>query len=287
MKIDNQKLLQKLNELKSIIKKDITKKYKADGTINYSFSNNEINYDKEIIPLDNRLRILAISDLHIGNELERPDLLYRAFNYCTKEGIYLIMCCGDILDGTYTSGKQNITDVYKQLNRFIKLYPYDDNILTFALAGDHDESILTKFKIDIVSACENHHPDIIISNYGNDDINVSNDTLHLFHKGNLKKLKKSNGRVILCGHNHQFKTAIYGEKLNINVPTLSDITENLPSTLDIELFLNNKKFKGVEIKHIYFGHKDMILSEQEIDLPPKKKDEPSIQKKKHLQTIKK
>ena len=43
---------------------------------------------------ENLIKCLVISDLHFGNKLERLDLLDRAFNYCIKNNIHIILCCG-------------------------------------------------------------------------------------------------------------------------------------------------------------------------------------------------
>lgn len=55
---------------------------------------------------ENNLKLLVISDLHFGNELERIDLVNRAYNYCIKNNIHIILCTGDIVDGSYSSGVQ-------------------------------------------------------------------------------------------------------------------------------------------------------------------------------------
>ncbi len=271
LKIDNKRLSQMLTELKYMGSFIPKRNYHENGQIGYTQSKKEEIYgDKEIITNSRNLRILAISDLHIGNELERPDLLYRAFNYCAKEGIHLIMCCGDILDGTYTAGEQNIPDVYKQLNKFLNTYPKDDNILTFAVGGDHDESVLNNYGLDIIPACYHYRPDIVIGDYRNVSINIANDKLHLYHKGNKNKIDKDNPSIVLRGHSHIFKTGIHSNRLHITVPTLSGITKALPSALDLNLSLNkNGKFQEAIIEHIYFGDKDMILGYQTFKIPNK------------------
>lgn len=52
------------------------------------------------------MKLLAISDLHFRNELERINLINRAFNYCTKNGINIILCGGNFIDGNYNKGTQ-------------------------------------------------------------------------------------------------------------------------------------------------------------------------------------
>lgn len=48
----------------------------------------------------NRVKAVVISDTHIGSKYERLDLLNEIYNYCTKNGIYTIFYCGDIIDNS-------------------------------------------------------------------------------------------------------------------------------------------------------------------------------------------
>ena len=107
------------------------RKYYSNGNIRYNGVTSIYNLkdlknmsqDRTVITdtKENRVKVLLISDLHFGNELERIDLINKAFDYCAKNGIHLIFCGGDIIDGTYTAGSQKITDVYKQAEHFIKI----------------------------------------------------------------------------------------------------------------------------------------------------------------------
>ena len=74
------------------------------------------------------MKFLLISDLHFGNELENLKLIDRAYNYCIKNGINIILCGGDFIDGSFSKGSQKITDLYDQIEYFIKNYPQDKNI---------------------------------------------------------------------------------------------------------------------------------------------------------------
>ena len=73
-----------------------------------------------------------------------------AKNYCIKNDIHIILCGGDLIDGSFSKGSQKISDLYQQIDYFIKNYPHDDSILTFGVAGDHDLSALGKFSINMM-----------------------------------------------------------------------------------------------------------------------------------------
>ena len=100
-----------------------------NGETTLSFSTCfDLNKDNEIdiITAKNRdeFRVLAISDLHFGNELERLDLVNRAYNYCIKKGINIILCGGDFIDGGFTKGDQKFDTIYEQIDYFIKIYDF-------------------------------------------------------------------------------------------------------------------------------------------------------------------
>ena len=100
LKITPQQLYQELLKLKNL-GFTYSKKYYSDGTIKYNniktlhdlkkYKNNRLIQNETIITdkKESSVKVLAISDLHFGNDLERIDLLDRAFNYCVKNGIIL------------------------------------------------------------------------------------------------------------------------------------------------------------------------------------------------------
>ena len=82
----------------------ISRKYTSDGNIIYTFDKD--NSDKEdsfkLYNGDKILKIIAISDLHIGNARSDESAFNCIYNYAIKNNIHLIINCGDLLDGTYT-----------------------------------------------------------------------------------------------------------------------------------------------------------------------------------------
>lgn len=267
------------NELLTLKNKGIShsRTYYSDGTIKYknawrisdlkkcykSRSNKTIITDSS----ENNMKILLISDLHFGNELERIDLINRAFNYCIKNSINTILCGGDLIDGDFTKGTQRISDLYQQVEFFINNYPSDKNILTFSVAGDHDLSAFEHASLDIIQVCNNFRHDIVIGEYNNTIINLKNDKIHLYHhvsKGSLCYYVKA--PIILHGHLHRYKTEIFNNVLNITIPTLSNLVQAMPSVLELNLSFNKGYIDNALIKHIYLGKQDIILSESTFDL---------------------
>lgn len=250
--------------------------YYSDGTIEYksiskmkdlkTYRNDEQN--KTIITdmKENNMKLLLISDLHFGNEMERMDLIDRAYNYCIKNGIHIILCGGDFIDGSFTMGKQKISDLYQQIEFFLKNYPQDKSILTFGVAGDHDMSAINKESLDIIEICNNLRHDIIIGGYNNTNINLKNDKIHMYHYISGSKMQQTNAPIVLHGHYHRYSIKIINQSLNITIPSLSDIIQPMPSALELNLSFTKGYIKDTIIKHLYFGAQDVVLSEATFDL---------------------
>ena len=264
-----------------------SRKYYSDGTIKYKniseiseFNKyNTINVNKsETIITDkeeNVLKLLVISDLHFGNKLERLDLIDKAYNYCIKNSINIILCCGDLIDGPSTIGEQHITDLYKQLEYFIEKYPFDKNILTFAVGGNHDSSALTKSSLNIVELCNNYRHDVIIGGYGNTLVNLKNDKILMHHNiQNMNKQKNffKEAKIIFQGHFHKFLLEINNDKVYICVPTLSNIMQIRPSALEMTLYFTNGFINNISLKNISFDASYSILSQTNINGLGFKKD---------------
>lgn len=253
------------------------RKYYSNGAIKYEpitsvrmlddvYTSNE----KSIItsPDELELKVLLISDLHYGNKFERSDLVDRAFNYCIKNDIHIIFLCGDMIDGTFSRVEQYISNAYEQIEHFVKDYPFDKNILTFSVGGNHDEDGLRKTGQNIVEILKNYRHDIIIS-YNNFLIDVKNDQIQLFHNTSKGKLIKSKSSIILYGHYHKYSCEQEKSKiLHIYVPSLSDLNFNqpMPTAIQMTLQFNKGYIYDAYLNQIYFGDEDYILNEIKFNL---------------------
>lgn len=56
------------------------------------------------------------------------------------------------------------------------------------------------------------------------------------------------------------------DSLNVTIPTLSGIFQPMPSALELNLYFTIGYIVNSVIKHVYFGTKDIILSESAFDL---------------------
>ena len=249
-----------------------SRKYYSDGSIKYNkikkLKKLNENVNKTIITdnQENNMKFLLISDLHFGNEFENLGLIDRVYNYCIKNGINIILCGGDFIDGSFSKSPQKITDLYDQIEYFIKNYPQDKNILTFGVAGDHDFSTLKRASLDIIEICNNRRHDIIIGGYNNAEINIKNDKIHLFHNILGGRMHSAQAPIILCGHLHKYMTQQKNNSLYITLPTLSNINQQMPSALELDVSFSKGYISSTVIKHLYFGTQDFVLSESEFNL---------------------
>lgn len=273
----NREICEKLNidyktlyfELKKIknCKRNYDREYFYDGKI-ISKGNQKNKYGKGNtlnIGYNNTLRFLVISDLHYGNSLENVEAVNRAFNYAKKRKINIILACGDFIDGSFSKGKQIIERYFKQFEHFALDYPYDKDIITFGVGGNHDYSIKFIDEFDFIKFCSMYRDDIIIDNYANSFLNIGKETIQMHHE--IKGFPKieSSSKIILNGHIHKYdiKQVKDNHSLNIYIPTISNLIQTVPEALEIELSLNNEIIENINIKEICFGNTDIILSEKE------------------------
>lgn len=265
-------LTSKLLELKNL-GISYQRKYYSNGIIQYvpisrisCLKNNAKQSQEETIITDkfeNEIRIVASSDFHYGNSECRQDLIEKAFNYCVQNGIHIIMCGGDLLDGVFSKGTQIISDPYEQVKYFLENYPHDDSILTFSVGGDHDLSILNSSCLDLSLITSNYRPDVIIPGYNNSIINIKNDMIHLYHHTeNGVKFTRDAG-ITLHGHSHNYsiRTSYNGKSLDICVPSLSNILQPVPTILDMAIKFKNGFISEVCVKQIMLENQPIVLGE--------------------------
>ena len=269
--ISSQDLHRELLKLKGL-GVDTLKEYGFDGSIKY----HEVRYTKEVRSLEdvgskainvpekiNKVKLLLVSDLHFGNSLQRLDLVNKAFDYCVANGINLILCGGDFVDGSFTCGKQCVSDPYKQVEFFLNNYPRDDSILTFGVGGDHDLSLLHRYGLNLIKLCDDYRHDIVIGDFGNTLVGLKKSFIQLYHSSAGNRLSKPLGEIILHGHHHKFKieTNCNEDKIDILLPALCDIISIEPSALELTINFKGNSMENIGLKQIGLKEKPCVLSE--------------------------
>lgn len=242
----------------------INKKYYYNGDIRYYFENPfeipKINSLTIETPNNIKsLRLLLTSDSHFGNVKENLECTYQMFEHCIKENINLIFHLGDFFEGVnFNSGNTRIyNDPQEQIQKSLSRYPLVDNILTITLLGNHDSSFWLDAGIDIKTVLENKRHDIIPVGYKQGRVKVGNYYFILKHQISKVNLKSAEydpnySKIFLHGHSHRFKLISENSKLNIFVPSSSNMVDDqrensnflgtgIPSVIDVELIIEDDK----------------------------------------------
>lgn len=282
---------------------NVDRKYYYNGDISYSvanpfyFCNNRTN--KVILETPEniqKIRMLITSDTHLGNINDNIRAIDKMMEYCTKEGINIIINAGDFFEGIYPRNEKNIktNDPFEQIKYGLRNYPYDRNILTFVCLGNHDATFWLENGIDIRTVLLNRRHDIIPVGYGSGIIKIADNKILLHHPidrlDNYPLLSLPNCLVIK-GHSHKFKVYDGGDRIILCAPSTSNVMNcptptPFPSIIDMELtlykgsfqheyfqhflFINNEYIRVSEIEYsvVMKGHKKIKNKKSIIDLKP-------------------
>ncbi len=231
-----------------------------DGNINYK----ENNYNERSLKINlckDNFKALVISDMHIGNEYENLEYIYKAYEYARDKDIHIILNCGDIIDGNFSKGNQNIENIDKQIDRVLEKYPYDKHILNIICLGNHDITSL-EYGRDINQALK-IRPDFIPLNYGISLINIGKDQFIIKHPI-LTKFNLPSNKLVLKGHSHKAGVKINSNNFIINVPPLSDLCfteQENPGMIDMTLNLENEYIHSGYFKHLSVKNKITTLND--------------------------
>ncbi len=271
--LSNKQLYHRLNLLKNQ-GFNIERKYYYNGDITYQLVNKIIDETPAILTTkdDTIFEALLISDLHISDELERIDLLNKAYEFCNKQGINIIINTGDLIDGLRGIGDKKFQSMEKQIEYLLKVYPYDKNILNFLCLGNHDYDTIENSGIDLSTIIQNKRHDIISLGYEIGKINIKNDTLVVTHplSGPCRKHRKKlndmfKNSLILCGHRHTMKCSFHSNNSFVYIPSLSDLKYDMyytfPSAIKMTLTFENGFFHSGIFEHLLISDKVYKLSE--------------------------
>ena len=283
--LTNKQLFYRLNMLK-MNGYDFFKKYYNDGEITYTINNDikEKDNNTSIITSskDAKIDMVLISDLHLTHKLERLDLLNEVYDFCIKEGIHIIINCGDILDGFLGRDEdKKFLSSADQIEYLLKNYPFDKNILNFTCLGNHDYSILKKTGQNLENILLNYRHDIVPLGYGLGKLNIKNDVIMVRHpKTPISNPQGSiNNGFIISGHTHEAKNLSDKNLLHIYLPPLSDlkINENtLPGFVRATISFSNGHFCHGCFQQYIFLDKMYKVNESRYNLGSKEKGKSMI-----------
>ena len=250
---------------------NFSRKYQSDGVLIYEPLKKirDLDKDSDNVVLNTKIgsteeRFLVISDLHFGNENERIDLIERAYNFCIKNDIHVILIAGDIIDGTYTKNvkERDEQEVYEQVRHLVNDYPFDDRIINIGVLGDHDHSVLTTNYINLKEVLNNKRHDICIGGYNNTTISVKNDNIMLYHHINGGGVTQGYFYpIVIKGHGHTYNAIKRDDGvLYISAPALSSVMGDYPSALLLDVSFKDGYINEADVKQVLFLDKDEVVS---------------------------
>ncbi|MBQ8193048.1 MAG: metallophosphoesterase [Bacilli bacterium] len=224
----------------------------STGDIQFSIKNYlDDDSDENILytlPNDNFLRVVVLSDAHIGNSLQRLDFLEKTYNYCINNNIHTIFNCGDLLNGLLSSSRGSIIkkDYEKQINFFLKNYPFDSRIINFTILGNHDRDFYNG-GFDLKQLLNMKRFDIKVLGYEDSSIKIKNDKIRLIHPIDKNfGTFANNSKIIFRGHSHESKIKTVGGDNMIcsYVPSSCDMFYRdgyaYPGMFDVIILFNTK-----------------------------------------------
>lgn len=246
----------------------ISSEFYDDGNIRYVLKSNDLKHTIRLHLDDTaKFNALVISDIHIGNELENLSYLYKVYDYARYRDINIILNCGDVIDGSFSKGNQNITDIDKQIDKVITHYPYDKHILNIICFGNHDFCSVEQGH-DIGTFLNNRRPDLIDGGYGFTLVNIGNDQFVLKHPLPSKNCGVLPHKLILQGHHHKMLLKLNSSNFTVCVPPLSDLcfsSQENPGFVEMNLSLENGYIYNGLFKQMSVRKKIEVLSECSFD----------------------
>jgi len=256
------------------------KKYYADGTILYT-PNHEV-FPQSLSgtpiytePSTDEITLIAISDLHFGNQLENPRALDTIYNYCINNNIHIIINTGDIIDALSFgfNGLKKYDNYADLIDKSFRKYPQDNSILNFTILGNHDLDALIHIGQNIAKYLENYRPDIIPIGIGEGELSLKNSSILIKHPLKLGEEQPhkhiQDYAFVLRGHRHQTVLIDSGVP-QIFIPSLSNLkfhgNELPPEALKITIKFNNGHIHAINVSQLIIKGKVYPVNNLQIDL---------------------
>ena len=253
---------------------DFIRKYYHDGNIVYSPKkcySNQSDGKVDIIINEDIFKAIVISDIHFGSSFERLDALNKIYDYCISKNIHIIIVCGDLIDGYLGWNDKKISNGSEQIDYLLKNYPFDKNILNFAVLGDHDESVLETVGQDLAVVLNSYRHDIVVLGYNEGQIGIKKDILTVKHG---KKIGTLNKGLVLSGHSHSPFIKQSNQLCFVNIPSLSNLNFSresreklsIPYAYSMTIELKDGLFSNVLLKNLIVLDKVYSMSEVYLEL---------------------
>ena len=283
--ISHQEIYKIFRDLKQIGMK-FDKRYYEDGEMIYipkkdlSYSTKKSSANIITNQSCEHIKLMVISDLHIGSMYECIDKIHMTYEYCKNNNIHIIINAGDFLDGV-TIGREEckkFLNPIEQMEYACGVYPFDENILNFIVLGNHDIDSLSSFGIDFSTYLRNFRHDIIPLGYGYGRINIKNDKIFVTHPlciGVNNNIDLTSNYLLIKGHHHCTKSIIGGNgNCSFTAPSLSNIfiseDEFLPGATVFNIKFKNGFFDTIYVENLLINNRVNVISTLQYNVLPSK-----------------
>lgn len=229
LKLTNQELIDRLNKLK--MNGYLFDRECYEDRVYYKLKKS-LKEDKIPLTINHNnkdMRMMLISDFHIGSDYDSPEKFEYIYNYCIQNKIHSILVLGDIINGTKYEKSLRVKNIESQLCEFIEKYPYDSSINNYILLGNHDFHSIQQESFDISKMLFNSRYDFINLGYIESLIRIYGFPILLLHSNKDDSMIHKYLReypdisLVLEGHFHKFAIdRVNNSVIKLNVPTLSN-----------------------------------------------------------------
>ena len=124
-----------------------------------TFDEHEHHIDGEVVKFG------IISDTHLCNKWQQLTHLNTFYDICSERGISSIYHCGDLTDGYYKIRPGHIYELFmfgfdQQADYVIENYPHREDITTYFLTGNHDDTHIKNGGANIGPRIARDRPDM-------------------------------------------------------------------------------------------------------------------------------
>ena len=159
------------------------------GRRGYSSTKREVPRVDETYPfpaLLEPIEIGVISDSHLGNKHQQITHLNRFYDLCYDRGIQVMLNCGDITDGNGKVYRGQSYDLHThgsdaQVDYAADIYPKRKGMITYMIAGNHDESFYKSDGSDVVKRIAEKRDDLLYLGMYGANLKLGDIKIYMLH----------------------------------------------------------------------------------------------------------
>lgn len=208
--------------------------YNSDGDIIYSEKKQKLEDPIKLRAKNGMISFVGISDLHVGNMYDDLKRIDTTFNYIINNNIHFVINAGDNVDGPAHENQsipRRLNTLEEQIEEFLNVYPILDNVITFAVLGDHEKYHKTDDNLSFNQIIKRNRHDIKLFSNGSGIISVNNKEILLCHDSADIHIKNNltDDQILIAGHSHESRTGVYnnGKDLSLRciLPSLCKLSD--------------------------------------------------------------